>query len=571
LADLGLATRQRAGVAVRTPSNFQDQATDIISQRQAGQGERLSHDITGTIAPRTDVHAMDEDLIKARSETAGPLRDAAFNEQASLYRGGAPYRADHPGTTYLTPSKEGAESYVDMHNENVGGGGVLEQGFADIKNSAPLDVVRQAAWNVARQQGWKMDPEKYNPAMFFDHSLMPPNFVEGVTSELKRAGYDGTHLPDLAYGKEAPITAVIPFDPKVQVTIGAQRERIPEDPILQGLARLPMAQRALTHAKELAANERLLLQAQGKDVSHLADFPTPGTPMSVKTLDHLKRYLDDEINRAYAGQSSFSKAEATQLKDLRNTIRDRMKEVVPDYAKYLDTYSDASGMRDALWAGRGGPRPDGRPNPPGFDRLDPEVIAAQQAKRPQAEQELYRVGAARKLDDVVQTTNDTAQPADRLLNTPRKRDQLAATGVSPEDLNRLEQAVGQERQMGALYSELRGSKGDARAAARRDAEAGHLNQALPFNLGSKASVAAWVLRKTLGAVDLTRNAAINEALLPRFLSQDKSVIDNTIRELVAAGQQDAAAQLLRAQRARAGAKSIGRSIGAPVSTQEGDY
>lgn len=446
LADVGPAVRARAGVGLRTASGAQAQSIDTVMARQGGQGQRLSGDIRATVAPRTDIHALDENLIETRNLTALPLREAALRQPRQV------------------------------QVEGSGGQQVV--------------TVNQAV--------------------------------------------------------------------------------VPQDNVLQQLARLPLAQRALGGARNQAAAERDLLNAQGLDTVHLPEFPEAGAPLDMKSLDYLKRYLDDEVHRAFNSSDSATRAEAVNLRNLRDALRTRMREAVPEYGEYLDTYSDVSEMRDALAQGRGGPRPDGRGSEVGFDRMDPEAIAAGQAGRSQAAQEFYRVGVARRLDDVVNGVNDTgvAQPANRILQTPTARAQLQATGISPEDFARLEQSVAQERQMGLLPRELQNSATDARQAARQNADGG-LHTATPFNPSSPASWLAFLARRAAGTVDLARNSRINEAALPRLLAQDPAVIRRTIQELQQAGRTNEAEMLRRAAAARFGARVMGTAIGGPVSLQEG--
>jgi len=444
LADIGNATRARTGVGLRTPSKVQSQSVDTVIARRAGQGPRLSRDITDTVAPRTDVYALDDALVEQRTATAIPLRQAALR-------------------TNKTATTSDGRSIV-----------------------------------LSNAQG-----------------LVPV---------------------------------------------------VPEDNVLQQIARLPMAQKALGEARGLAENERMLRLAQGQSIDDLPDFPDPGAPLDMKSLDYMKRYMDKQVDQLYRNGAH---TEAAELKQLRDALRERMRTAVPEYGEYLDTYSDISSMRDALAAGRGGVMPNGRGTVKGFDQLDPEQIAAGQAGRSTAEQELYRVGVARNLDDTVRSTRETAAPANRILNTPESIAQLEATGVTPENVGKLTTAVRQERQLDRLHGELTGAQTDARLAARADADAGVSGQT-PFNPTSPVSWLAFFGRKAAGAVDLRRNAAINEAALPRLLAQDPAAIQRTIQELVAAGRQQEADILRRAAQSKLAGAGLGNIIGAPVSLQEGN-
>jgi hypothetical protein len=468
LADVGHAIRERTGIGLRSTSDAQSASIDQVLERQAGAPARLERDIRATVAPRTDVHALDDAIVEQRAATALPLKAEALR----------------------TP----------------------------VDQNAPV--------TPDEVQRWIDKPE--------------------VKAWLEAGG-------------EGPTPGALVRAPSTPV--------IPNDEVLQNLAKLPQAKAALRGAKELADNERQLLQVQGKDTSHLPDFPAEDAPLDMKALDYVKRYLDGEVSRAFSSSDSATRAKAPGLRDLRDAIRDRMRAAVPKYGDYLDTYGDASEMREALAAGRGGEVPGQRGHYQGFDRTDPEVIAAEQADRSEAAQEMYRVGAARNLLDKIRNATDNSLPADRLLNSPEARARLTATGIPPEADAQLNQAVQQERTLSKLTGMLKGSQADARAAARRDAES--LDGTTPFNPASKASWLAFFARHVAGNVDLRRNAKINEAVLPRVLATDPKIIDRVIKELTLAGRANEAAILARAQLARRTAGSFGAVIGAPVTEREG--
>lgn len=451
LADIGAATRSRAGVGMRSPSAQQQTAADTVLSRQAGQPQRIARDIRETVAPRTDVHAIDEDLVAQRAAEAERLRDLALYEQV--------------------PDPAAA----------------LEDG-----------VERTVAREVA------------------------------PTAESS-------------------------------VPVGGRQSRIVEDPELQQLARLPFAQPALKGAVAQATAERDLLAATGRSIDHIPDL-TPGSNLDMRAFDYLKRYLDDEVNTLYKrGQGrSYAVGEAKQVEALRNAIRERLRSINPEYANYLDTYKGSSEMIDALRSGRE------------FSALDPEQIASEQAGRSTAGQELYRVGAARDLLDRIKgTRGETAVPANRILNSPEEKEQLLATGVIPENFNLLNLKLGQERNLSLLPKELQGAQTAQRLAAQADAEGSA--PIVPFNPASGYGWAGALIRAISNRATLKSNAAINEELLPRLLSQDPKVINATIAELERAGQKSLANQIRRSLKARRASAVGGNIIGSPVALPAEDY
>jgi hypothetical protein len=454
LADLGTATRARTGVALRTPSDQQVPAIDRITQRTEGQRNRLATDVRATVAPRTDVHAMDEELVAQRAEQAEELRRRALFEQKP------------------------------------------------------------------------------------DEALAVPNAEGGVARTVSRE--------------------VVPTTEQNKVPVAGNLVSRPVlDSQLQQLARLPLAQDALGAAVKNAEAERALLAVQGKDISHLPDITTKGADLDMRSFDYLKRFLDQQVNRLYKGDTeTFTKAQLNNVKALRDVIRGRLREVNPEYGEYLDAYSGSSEMIDSLRSGRD------------FTKLDPEEIISQQAGRSEAGRELYKAGAARDILDRIRSTTDRGAPADRILNSDESRNQVKAL-LDPEPFARLNKSVQQERVLNLLPQELKGSQGDARRLAQEEADMGS-SLHVPWNPASKYSIAGTILRGAIGKLSTARNAQVSEALLPRATATDPKVIEATIQELIQQGNVAAARKLRQALIARRLAAGMGTTIGAPVSLPTGE-
>lgn len=432
LADIGNATRSRAGVGLRTPSAEQSRSIDMLEARRAGQGPRIATDVRGTVAPRTDVHTLDEALVNQRAMEAEKLRELALYEDGPIPQ--AQPRAEVVPTGQVAPEAENA------------------------------GLLRQMGMEVADNPTFQRLPVPVVP---------------------EQAG---------------------------------RTSRLAQDPQLQWLARLPMAQKALNKALDIANAERDRLVATGQSIDHLPDVSAGGT-LDFRTLDTLKRYMDQEVNRAFRGQSdTFTMAQASELKALRDSLRTRMREVNPEYGDYLDQYAGSSEMIDALDAGRK------------FDDLDPEVIAREQGSRSTAAQELYRVGTARNLLDKIKGTPDHLNPANRVLNSPESVEQLRATGVAPDAADRLVRSVGQERTLNKLNAEMGGAQTAQRVMAQADANAG-ADIGTPFNPGSPIGWGGLLARNVMDKASLKRNAAVNAEIMPRLLNMDPASIERVLGEL----------------------------------------
>ena len=458
LADVGTAIRGRVGVGLRAPSAAQNQSVDQVISRSQAQGERLSSDIRATVAPRTDVYALDQALVDQRGAEALPLRERAIFERK-----------------VIPPEME----------------------------PLPLPPVESPTAGLERMLGETAPP--IGPLKPMDDSFM-------------------TQLA----AKADPVEPPVPTAPQVAgppaPTIIDRTPRMVEDDVLNNLANNhPLAQRALSKAISLSQSERALKQMMGQDLEDVPEI-LAGQPLDYRTVDYLKRFLDREVDNLFRrGQSdTFSMAEAQQVKALRDAIRTRMRDTNDEYGQYLDAYSGSSDMIDALAEGRT------------FHKLDPEHIAAGQAGRTPAEQELYRVGAARRLEDIINDTRDGRNAAQRILNDPKERARLEALNLQPGAADQLNTAVQQERTLNLLPAELSGSPTTQRLQAAQDADAG-ISATLPFNPSSGWGWLGAIGRAAANRASVNRNAAVNEALLPRAIATDPAQIDATINDLIARG------------------------------------
>lgn len=452
LADLGIAPRQAFLKGLRVPSPAQQPAIDAINARTAGQGARLATDVRANVAPRTDVHVLDDQLVAERDAKALPFKAQALR-------------------TTIDPA-------------------------------APATPEIAAAYTAR--------------------------------PDVQNALETGTDLP--------VVQSSIP--------------NIPDDPILQQLVQLPAARNAYGVASKLTADTRARLTALGEDTSHLPDFPGEDAPMDMASMDTLKRVMDKHVSAAWkAGDPG-----APELTALRNTIRSRMRavgETAPGagdgpYGQYLDNYSGPQELRDALTDGRT------------YRQSDPEQVVSGQDDRSQAGQEFYRVGAARDLIDTLNRTQDSAYPADRILNSPQARMSLEATGVPPAAVGNLEGATADERTLNLL------PKAANRTVALGDVTPSEFTP--PFNWTRTMPWVMAALRAGANRMQASESEAVASRLVPRM--QPPAAPDNgehvkrVIAELVANGKSSEARKVVAAQAINRTADLIGLSVGGPLAPQE---
>lgn len=137
------------------------------------------------------------DVVRGSSVGVSPGEVVAYH--GGTYDGG-PFRGS---VLYLATTPEMAESYVDMHGDEAG---ALREFRVRLRNPAPKAVVFASAEAVG------IDPTTYTPASVFDAALQGDDEVAALVDDLRRQGYDGAILEDIAYGAEIAEPVYVVFD-----------------------------------------------------------------------------------------------------------------------------------------------------------------------------------------------------------------------------------------------------------------------------------------------------------------------------------------------------------------------
>lgn len=197
LADIGGAMRARAGVGLRTPSDAQQPAIDAIRQRQAGQGQRLAADIRANVAPRTDVHALDDDLVAQRASDAQRLRELALYEEAP------------------TPQLPPIQTIEEAPNAGLRRAIGMEDNLpAVVEPPVPVPPGGRQS-RVIDPLNPNYTPEQHQAAVELQNLARLPDAQRALTAALERAeaertrlaalGQDTSHLPDLTRGSDLDV------------------------------------------------------------------------------------------------------------------------------------------------------------------------------------------------------------------------------------------------------------------------------------------------------------------------------------------------------------------------------
>lgn len=160
-------------------------------------------------------------------------------------------------------------------------------------------------------------------------------------------------------------------------------------------------------------------------------------------LDKAYKYVGDLANNA---KLSGKTSQANDLNDLRMQLRNAITAEVPVYGKALDTFSSESLLKDALELGS-----------KNFLRKTPAEINREIKKFPgEAEQQMYRLGAVQSLRDEIYGMRETANIADKFLNSREMRDRMRTIFNSQGEYEAFIKNLERERQMAVTRARIEG-------------------------------------------------------------------------------------------------------------------
>lgn len=179
-----------------------------------------------------------------------------------------------------------------------------------------------------------------------------------------------------------------------------------------------------------------------RGLPQFADLPAN----SMLLLDKAYKYVGDMANEARkAGKGS----RASDLDTLRNDLLDAISNKqtgVPVYREAVNTFASESLLKDALELGA-----------KNFLRKTPAEINREIKKFPgDAEQQMYRLGAVQSVRDEIYGMRDTANIADKFLNSREMRDRMSTVFNSPGEYETFIKNLERERQMAVTRSRIEG-------------------------------------------------------------------------------------------------------------------
>lgn len=208
-----------------------------------------------------------------------------------------------------------------------------------------------------------------------------------------------------------------------------QKNQAINSPIINRILQTPEGKSALSDAARNMQNEMSLLSKPDPELTALSselDMASTGqgigNGLKLKTLDYVKKSMDDSINKAYRDGDA---AEARRIIQLKNGLKNEMFSADKSglYQKALKTSGDYLSNRDAIEAGTT------------FLRDDPQLIAKQYSDYGPTEKKAYKVGVLKTIRNDIDNKVD-GQNVSRLFSKPATRQKLS-TILSPTEYDSL--------------------------------------------------------------------------------------------------------------------------------------
>jgi hypothetical protein len=270
------------------------------------------------------------------------------------------------------------------------------------------------------------------------------------------------------------------------------------DGALASLIERPAMQKALKSASQSIEN--------GTGVK--VDLSAERLPFRV--LDQAKKELDGLIRWGKTPDGAAKGADVAQLKQLQKSFIKTLDSKFPGYAKARATFADGAAIEDAMSQGRE------------FMKGDADEMFEAFQSLGKSEQDAFRLGVARQLQDIVGKTPDGADAARKLINNEFVRDRLQMVtrghGAFRKFLHQLQRESGYAQ---ARNDVLKGSQTQARQTAA--------DMALATGEAVATGTAPGVLRALKNAV-IARGKGINKPTADRIA---RLMVDEDVPKVMA--------------------------------------
>jgi hypothetical protein len=165
----------------------------------------------------------------------------------------------------------------------------------------------------------------------------------------------------------------------------------------------------------------------------LAPLKPEGNTFDLKTIDYVKRGIDDEINWSKTPASGLGKDEINSLKKVRGEFMGEVDAQAPkEYKQARQAFGGPTQVFDAIENGRGFFDIDARTLKKTYDALGP------------AEQDGFAIGAYDAIRTKIQSGADGIDQIKRTFGSPEKRDQIKVL-IGDDAFKNLELQLGREK------------------------------------------------------------------------------------------------------------------------------
>jgi hypothetical protein len=191
----------------------------------------------------------------------------------------------------------------------------------------------------------------------------------------------------------------------------------------------------------------------------LAPLKPEGNTFDLKTIDYVKRGIDDEINWSKTPASGLGKDEINSLKKVRSKFMGEVDSQAPaEYKQARQAFGGPTQVFDAIENGRGFFDVDARTLKKTYDALNP------------AEKDGFAIGAYDAIRTKIQSGADGIDQIKRTFGSPEKRDQIKVL-IGDDAFKNLEMQLGREKAIRSTDIQITGgSPTQRRTEAAREFE-----------------------------------------------------------------------------------------------------
>lgn len=231
-------------------------------------------------------------------------------------------------------------------------------------------------------------------------------------------------------------------------------------PMIDRILRTPEGKSALGEAVKNIRNEMSLAAKPDKELTQMARemvslgkmAPSPGgaaSGLKLKTLDYIKRSMDDTIRSAYR---SGNESEARRIVNLKNGLLSEIDSLDKTgfYAKARATSGDYLSSKEAMDDGLN------------FLREDPEIVAKGFKEYSPAQKRAYKIGVVKSIRQTIDNKFDGRNVAD-IFNRESTRQKLSSI-LNPDQMKSLMSQAKASDDIFKLRNQL---LGNSRTAARQ--------------------------------------------------------------------------------------------------------